>query len=103
MGPAGTVHASIGDWAKFARYCLQNKDQKLHSTLKNSGKHGVGGWLVQDIPALGGHCFQMIGSNTMWKAVMWVLPEKNMAIVVATSSEAGNAFETCDQVQGHGK
>ena len=82
---------------------MQNKDEKLHSTLKNSGKHGVGGWLVQDIPALGGHCFQMIGSNTMWKAVMWVLTEKNMAIVVATNSEAGNAFETCDQVQGHGK
>jgi CubicO group peptidase (beta-lactamase class C family) len=98
VGPAGTVHASIGDWAKFARYCLQNKDEKLHSTLKNSGKHGVGGWLVQDIPALGGRCFQMIGSNTMWMAVMWVLPEKNMAIVVTTNAEAANAFETCDKV-----
>jgi CubicO group peptidase (beta-lactamase class C family) len=98
VGPAGTVHASIGDWAKFARYCLQNKDEKLHSTLKNSGNHGVGGWLVQDIPALGGHCLQMIGSNTMWMAVMWVLPEKNMAIVVTTNSEAANAFETCDRV-----
>ena len=40
----------------------------------------------------------MIGSNTMWMAVMWVLPEKNMAIVVATNSKAANAFETCDQV-----
>jgi CubicO group peptidase (beta-lactamase class C family) len=98
IGPAGTVHASIGDWAKFARYCLQNKDEKLHSTLKNSGNHGVGGWLVQDMPALGGHCLQMIGSNTMWMAVMWVLPGKNMAIVVTTNSGAANAFETCDKV-----
>ena len=51
---------------------------------KNSGNHGVGGWLVQDIPAMGGHCLQMMGSNTMWMAVMWVLPGKNMAIVVTT-------------------
>ena len=58
---------------------------------------------MHDIPAPGGHCLQMIGSNTMWMAVMRVLPEKNMAIVVATNSEAANAFETCDQVQGHGK
>lgn len=98
IGPAGTVHASIGDWAKFARYCLQNKDEKLHSTLKNSGNHGVGGWLVQDMPAMGGHCFQMVGSNTMWMAVMWILPGKNMAIVVTTNSGAANAFETCDKV-----
>jgi CubicO group peptidase (beta-lactamase class C family) len=98
IGPAATVHASIGDWAKFARYCLQNKDEKLHSTLKHSGNHGVGGWLVQDMPALGGHCLQMIGSNTMWMAVMWVLPGENMAIVVTTNSGAANTFETCDKV-----
>jgi CubicO group peptidase (beta-lactamase class C family) len=98
VGPAGTVHVSIGDWAKFARYCLQNKDEKLHSTLKNSDNHAVGGWLVQDIPALGGRCFQMLGSNTMWTALMWVVPGKDLAVVVTTNSAAENAFETCDKV-----
>jgi CubicO group peptidase (beta-lactamase class C family) len=98
IGPAATVHASIGDWAKFARYHLQNKIEKLHTTLPNSGKHGIGGWLVQDVPSLGGHFVQMIGSNTMWMAVMWILPAKNMAIVVTTNSGAANAFETCDKV-----
>ena len=98
IGPAGTVHASIGDWAKFARYHLQNKDAKLHSTLPNSGKHGVGGWLVHDMPGMGGHCVQMVGSNTMWMAVMWILPGKNTAVVVTTNSAAANAFATCDKV-----
>ena len=98
IGPAATVHASIGDWAKFARYHLLNKDAKLHSTLPNSGKHGIGGWLVQDMPGVGGHCVQMIGSNTMWMAVMWILPGKNMAVVVTTNSAAENAFATCDKV-----
>ena len=77
---------------------MQNKDEKLHSTLKNSGTTASGGWLVQDIPALGGHCLQMIGSNPMWMALMWVLPGKNMAIVVTINAKAANAFETCDQV-----
>ena len=98
IGPAGTVHASIGDWAKFARYHLQNKDATLHSTLPNSGKHGVGGWLVHDMPGMGGHCVQMVGSNTMWMAVMWILPGKNTAVVVTTNSAAANAFATCDKV-----
>ncbi len=98
IGPAGTAHASIGDWAKFARYHLQNKDEKLHATLKNSGRHGVGGWAVLDMPHLGGPCIQMVGSNTMWMAVMWILPGKDMAIVVTTNSGAENAFKTCDKV-----
>ena len=37
-------------------------------------------------------------SNKLWMAVMWVLPGKNMAIVVTTNSGAANAFETCDKV-----
>ncbi len=64
----------------------------------NSGRHVIGGWLVQDVPAMGGHFVQMQGSNTMWMAVMWILPEKNLAIVVTTSSGAANASETCDKV-----
>jgi CubicO group peptidase (beta-lactamase class C family) len=98
IGPAATVHASIGDWAKFARYHLRNKNEKLHSTLKNSGKHGIGGWLVLDIPQMGGHCIQMVGSNTMWKAVMWILPGKDTAILVTTNSAAENTDKICNDV-----
>ena len=108
IGPAGTVHANIVDWAKFARFHLQREVgtllqdpasfDKLHSLLPNSGKHGVGGWLVHDIEAMGGHCIQMVGSNTMWMAVMWILPEKEIAVLVTTNTASKDAFPLCDRV-----
>lgn len=107
IAPAGMVHASIADWAKFARFHLQRKPggilekkesfDRLHSTLKNSQSYGVGGWAVQSLPQLGGHFVQMAGSNTEWLALCWIVPGQNMAIVVATNSGAPNAFQTCDK------
>lgn len=108
IGPAGTVHASIGDWAEFAQFHLQKKPgkvlkkaesfEKLNSTLKNSKTHGVGGWLVQGMDRFGGHFVQMTGSNTMWFSLLWILPGEGKAIVVTTNSAQPNAFETCDRV-----
>ena len=110
IGPAGTVHASIEDWARFAQYHLRRQPapllkneatlDKLHSTLPNSKAHSVGGWLAHDIPRFGGHCLQMVGSNTMWFSLMWILPEPGIAIVVTTNSGDPKAFKTLDRVAG---
>ncbi|MDF1812886.1 MAG: serine hydrolase [Verrucomicrobiales bacterium] len=107
IGPAGTVHLSMQDWAKYAGFLLKRNPgmilknpesfDKLNSTLPNSGRHGVGGCLVQDIPAMGGHCLQMAGSNTMWYSLLWIIPDYDMAIVVATNSAPASAFGTCDK------
>ena len=108
IGPAATVHASIGDWAKFAQFHLLRQPgrvlkeaasfDRLHQTLEESDAYGVGGWLVHDIERYGGHCLQMTGSNTMWFALMWILPGQDRAILVTTNCLQGNAFATCDQV-----
>ena len=108
IGPAATVHASIGDWAKFAQFHLERSPgkllkkaesfDKLNSTLENSGKHGVGGWLVHSEKHFGGHALQMTGSNTMWYAMMWILPNRGKAIVVTTNAAPESAFTTCDKV-----
>ncbi len=108
IGPAGTIHASISDWAKFARFHLQREPgtilkkaesfDKLHTTLPTSGVSGVGGWLIHDMPHLGGHVVQSAGSNTMWFALLWIIPAQDIAIVVATNSGQPNAFESCDKV-----
>lgn len=107
IAPAGMVHCTIEDWAKFARYHLQrepggilkNADSfdRLHSTLENSQSRGVGGWLVHNQERFGGHAIQMTGSNTMWYALFWIFPSRDIAIVVATNSGAPNAFQTCDK------
>ncbi|MGJ8725368.1 MAG: serine hydrolase domain-containing protein [Roseibacillus sp.] len=108
VGPAGTVHASIGDWAKFAHFHLERKPgkvlkkaesfDKLNSTLENSGLHGVGGWIVHDQKQFGGHALQMTGSNTMWYALLWIMPGRGKAILVTTNAAPESAFETCDEV-----
>lgn len=108
IGPAGTVHASITDWAKFAQFHLERKPgkllkkaksfDKLNATLENSGNHGVGGWLVHNDKRFGGHALQMTGSNTMWYALLWIMPERGKAIVVTTNAAPKSAFASCDQV-----
>lgn len=107
IGPAGTIHVSVPDLLKFAGMHLQKRKgavlknaesfEKLHRTLPKSKKHGVGGWLVHHIPWFGGYCLQMVGSNTMWFTIFWILPAYDMAIVVTTNSAPFSAFGTCDK------
>lgn len=109
IGPAGTIHMTVADWAKFALFHL-NRDletgvltkpesfEKLNSTLPKSKHHGVGGWLVHDLDWAGGHCLQMTGSNTMWFAMLWIMPEQNQAYLVATNSAKKTAFFWCDKM-----
>ncbi len=47
---------------------------------------------------LGGHFVQSTGSNTMWFALLWIIPAQDIAIVVATNSGQPNAFPSCDKV-----
>ena len=106
IGPAGTVHLSIEDLAKFARYHLNQPTdsilkkaesfQKLNTTLPKSAHHGVGGWLVHDLERFGGHCLQMTGSNTEWFTLFWIWPADDIAIVVSTNSSSISVFGKCD-------
>jgi CubicO group peptidase (beta-lactamase class C family) len=108
IGPAGTIHASITDWAKFARFHLRREPgtllknaesfDKLNAVLPTSANHGIGGWLVHEQERFGGHSIQMAGSNTMWFALMWIFPGYDMAILVTTNAAPENAFQFCDQV-----
>ncbi|MDF1755252.1 MAG: serine hydrolase [Verrucomicrobiales bacterium] len=107
IGPAGAVHLSMEDLLKFARFYLRREPgallkkeesfEKLNSTLPNSRAQGVGGWLVHDIKTFGGHCLQMIGSNTVWFTIFWIFPGFDMAIVVSANSAPFSAFFTCDK------
>ena len=38
------------------------------------------------------------GSNTMWYVVMWLAPEKDFSVIVATNTGADNAAKGCDDV-----
>ncbi len=92
IGPAGTVHCSIGDWAKFAAAWLPSARTKLvePQTLARLQTPAPGrpkyamGWLIADgQPWAGGPALTHSGSNTMWYAVAWLAPAKDFAVVVA--------------------
>lgn len=92
IGPAGIVHCSIEDWAKFIAANLPSAKTKLvkaetltklHAPAPGEPKYAMG-WIVADNqPWAGGPALTHAGSNTMWYAVAWIAPAKDFAVLVA--------------------
>ena len=99
LGPAGTVHVSIADWAKFIQLWFPSSEPKILdrealSTLitPRSGDYAAG-WGVADRPWAAGLALSHDGSNLYWYSRLWVAPNRERAYVaVANSAEAD--FET---------
>ncbi len=94
LGPAGTVHCSVPDWAKFAALHLagEHDSSKLlkPATLKTlhtppPSCEYAGGWIVAERSWAGGAALNHAGSNTSWYAVIWLAPARNFAILIATN------------------
>ncbi|MDR3634120.1 MAG: serine hydrolase [Isosphaeraceae bacterium] len=109
LGPAGTVHCTMGDWARFAgqhmreakggpRLLKPDTLRKLHTPPK--GETYAGGWIVVERPWAGGPALTHAGSNTMWFATIWVAPVRNFAIAVATNAGGEGAQTACDEAVG---
>jgi len=95
IGPAGIVHCSVGDWARFAAANLPGGKTKLvkPETLEKlhaapaagpgEPKYAMGWIIAEGQPWAGGPALTHAGSNTMWYAVAWLAPAKDFAVVVA--------------------
>lgn len=105
IGPAGIVHCSIGDWAKFIAFHLTRGQsapgllkpesfEKLHTPVDDFAM----GWIVTSRPWGGGDVLTHAGSNTMWYCVVWMAPKKNFAVLVATNHGGDDAAGACDEV-----
>jgi CubicO group peptidase (beta-lactamase class C family) len=100
IAPAGTVHASLGDWAKFAALHLEaargrprllkaESFRRLHEPAGRRGGNGYAmGWGVGEVPGLG-RVLEHAGSNTMWFCVVRIAPEKGFAALAACNDEGG--------------
>lgn len=92
IGPAGIVHCSIEDWARFgaanlpaAKRKLVKPEtlEKLHTPPPGDPKYAMG-WIILDgQPWAGGPALMHSGSNKMWMAVAWLAPKKDFAVLVA--------------------
>lgn len=97
LGPAGTVHCSLHDWAKFIslhlhaargeyRLLSQESFAKLHSAKPIDDKSGYAlGWVTLEREWAGGETLMHNGSNTMWYAVVWIGPKQNFAVLAVTN------------------
>ncbi len=105
LGPAGTVHATLGDWAKFialhlkhhsAERVIENQTiDQLHRS-KSQDRYAMG-WISVPREWAHGHALTHTGSNTMWMAVVWMAPARNLAFLAAANSGQKAAGKACDQ------
>ncbi|RIK66998.1 MAG: penicillin-binding protein [Planctomycetota bacterium] len=97
IGPAGTVHCSVGDWAKYARMHLLGARKPeavpllkpatveiLHTDPYEQGY--AFGWVIRDEEWAGGKMLAHDGSNGRWYAVVLIAPQRDLAILAATNA-----------------
>jgi CubicO group peptidase (beta-lactamase class C family) len=112
IAPAGTVHCSIEDWAKYIVLHLrggQGKSEflkpetfkKLHTPVGDdaSPRYAMG-WLAAERDWGGGTVLTHAGSNTMWFAVVWLAPKRDFAVLVACNQGGDQATKACDEAAG---
>ncbi|MCK6479001.1 MAG: beta-lactamase family protein [Planctomycetes bacterium] len=107
IGPAGTVHASLRDWARFVSLHLRGArgeggllKQETFRTLQVPPADGreryAMGWMETERPWAGGRVLTHAGSNTMWYCVAWLAPERDFAVLVCTNQGGEVAAKGCD-------
>jgi CubicO group peptidase (beta-lactamase class C family) len=119
MGPAGTVHMPLRDWARFVRPFLSpNEDSpgflkaasltRLLSPQVSDAEMGAEialGWLIAKrewakVRGGAGTVFNHAGSNTMWFCSIWGAPEAGFATLQASNAGPNVAGGPVDAAAG---
>jgi CubicO group peptidase (beta-lactamase class C family) len=109
LGPAGRVHCSITDWAKFIAEAL--RAAQGHPALVSTdtfarliepfpSQEYAGGWIVTNRPWAGGLALTHAGSNTTWYCNVWIAPRKDFAVLIATNDGAEPVARAADEGVG---
>lgn len=117
IAPAGRVHLTMEDWARYARFHLRGERaraetrsesgaegpvpllpaaavRRLHEPEPGEGTRYAAGWLVAEIGDPPARLLAHSGSNTMWCAVIWLAPDLDLAVLLACNDGArGPAME----------
>jgi CubicO group peptidase (beta-lactamase class C family) len=114
IGPAGTVHCSLADWAAFVQLHLDGENGKskflspaafkrLHEP--SGGEDGYAlGWFVVEREWGGPNgkapVFYHPGTNTRNWAVAWLAPERNLAVLVTANAGGNDLYPAIDEAAG---
>ena len=96
MGPAATVHCSLGDWARFITAHLQGARgqdgllpaaafKRMHTPWPGPGNAYALGWEFEEDPWAGGLYLFHAGSNTMWLARTYIISKLNLAFLMISN------------------
>ncbi len=106
LGPAGTVHCPLADWAKFIADhlrglrgqpgLLQPATYRALATAVDGDEYGLG-WVVTRRDWAGGPALNHCGCNTLFFANVWLAPERDFAVLVA-ANQGQDAFAATDAV-----
>lgn len=107
MAPAGCIHCSIGDFARYAAWHLEGDRgnariikpetfKQLHTD--NYKQQYAFGWAIKAAGPDESPRLTHKGSNTMWLAVVDIDPARDEAFVVATNIANPDADKACKSV-----
>jgi CubicO group peptidase (beta-lactamase class C family) len=107
LGPAGTVHANLRDYARFIAAHLAGERgrsglvsaetfARLHTPPRPGTSYGLG-WMRVEREWARGDAFTHAGSNGMWYAVVWIAPERDFAVIAVTNAGGEVAAQGTDQ------
>jgi len=123
FGPAGRVHLTLADWARYSVLHLSAGEgggsdtrasaakpllpptalRRLHTPLGKaidvSGTKYAMGWGVRQLSESRGIELTHAGSNSMWYAVISLRLSENRAILIATNQGGDGATQACSEVK----
>jgi CubicO group peptidase (beta-lactamase class C family) len=114
IGPAGTVHCSLLDLARYAAFHLAGHTAdtallprsallKLHTAMADNGDYAYG-WSQSTRPWANGLTLSHAGSNVQWYSVIWLAPNREFAVValsnIAAASGTNPGAAATDQAVG---
>lgn len=99
MGPAGRIHMSLRDWARFVAEHLKGARggstylsaagwQRLHTPLAEDYALG---WLAPERSWAGGRTLHHAGDNTLNFALVWAAPARDWAVLIVTNQSSAAA------------
>jgi CubicO group peptidase (beta-lactamase class C family) len=105
LGPAGTVHCTIQDWAKFIADQLRGargepaflSPQAYTMLLTNYGGYYSLGWALYEGNWAAGVAYGHAGSNGIYYADAWMVPNLNYAVMVVANAGGGTTADAAKE------
>ncbi|HEX4138801.1 MAG TPA: serine hydrolase domain-containing protein [Candidatus Methylacidiphilales bacterium] len=113
LGPAGTVHMTMADWARFLsdqlrgargeKALLPHEIYVAIQTPRIAAGPGMQygfGWGIVSRPWAGGTAFTHAGSNNMNYCVAWLAPKKDFGVLAVCNQGGAAGAKACDEAVG---